>query len=355
MNARQLFVLSDEGITKIGTGAWTLFFAVAGAIVFAIVMTTAFPEVTVLPTAIAIILVLLPVINEFRHRRLEGLLRLPRPDLLAREGEASIPWESLFSMSIEGKTLRYEVGRKKHAMAIEASDIPSLSAKAASTMGARFSLRPERRLLSGPVKFIVLALSLFALTQAVLVAASVAPFLPGEEARYSVIVNSMRASDNGISIAGEFGMILLNNIQVALMSLVPGFGFLVLSASSYNTGRVIQVLALQDGVSPSYLVSFLYALPHSWVEELCYPLASALGLYAVMGWWRMTYKEFSVWWKRERLSLGFVVIAGMLTVAAALEVAEPQVGSYALYLWGPVLLGGAYIFARFRSRLTEML
>ena len=268
---------------------------------------------------------------------------------------ASIPWESVSFMSIKGRTLRYEDGRKRHTMAIEASDVPSLSAKAASTLGAKFSLLPERKMFSGPAKFLILTLSLFVLTQVVLIAASVTPFLPGEEARYSVVVNSTRASLSGVPIVEEFGMIFLNNVQVALLSLVPVFGFFTLSASSYNTGRLIQVIALQDGVSPSYLLSFLYLLPHSWVEELCYPLAGALGLYALLEWRRMTYKEFSVWWKRERLSLGFAAIAGMLAVAAALEVAEPQMGPYALYLWGPVLLGGTYLFVRFKSRLNEIL
>ena len=354
MDARQLFVLGDEGITSIGTGTWILFLAAIGAFVFVVAMTTSFSDVVVLPTAIALILILLPIVNEFRHRRLASLLRLPRASLLTSEGKASIPWESVSFMSIKGKTLTYEVGGKRCTMAIEASDIPSLSAKAASTLGARFVLLPERRMLSGPTKFLILTLSLFVLTQALLIAASVTPFLPGEEARYSVAVNSTRASISGVPIVEEFGIIFFNNVQVALLSLVPGLGLLTLSASSYNTGRVIQVIALQDGVSPSYLLSFLYMLPHSWVEELCYPLAGALGFYALLEWRRITYKEFSVWWKRERLSLGFAVIAGTLAFAAALEVAEPQLGSYALYLWGPVLVG-AYLFIKFRSRLNEIL
>jgi hypothetical protein len=355
MDATQLFVLDDEGVMNIGSGTWMLFLAVVGAFVFAVAMATAFPDLIVLPTAIALVLILMPLINEFRHRRLESLLHLPRADLLTSKGKAPIPWESVSSMSIKGKTLRYEVGWKRYTMAIEASDIPSLNAKAASTLGARFSLLPEKRMLSNPMKFLILALSLFVLTQVVLVAASVTPFLPGEEARYSVVLNSTRASISGVPITEEFGLIFLNNVQVALLSLVPGFGFLALSASSYNTGRVIQVIALQDGVSPSYLLSFLYLLPHSWVEELCYPLAGALGVYGLLEWRRMTYKEFSVWWKRERLSLGFAVIAVMLAVAAALEVAEPQMGPFALYLWAPVLLGGAYLFVRFRSSLDEIL
>lgn len=355
MDLRRLFVLGDEGITSIGAGTWVVYLLIAVVIVYIAAMADFFPDAVSFPTVIALVLILLPIANEFRHRRLEGLLRLPRVDLLRRKGTASTTWESISAMSIKGKTLTYEAGWERRKMAIEESDIPSLSAKAASTLGAKFRVLPERRMFSGSMKFLILALSLFILAQIVLIAASVTPFFPGEEARYSVVVNSTRTSISGAPIMAQFGMIFLNNVQVALLSFVPGYGFLLLSFASYNTGRVIQVIALQDGVSPSYVLAVLFALPHSWVEEICYPLAEALGIYALLEWRRMTYKDFSVWWKRERLSLGFAAVAGLLAIAATLEVLEPQMGLYALYLWAPVLLGGAYLFSKFRSRLSQVL
>ena len=355
MDANRLFVFSDEGVTSIGAATWAPYVLAVGVIVLVVAIAAFFPAVAALPTAIAAVLVLVPIANKLRHRRLESLLHLPRADLLAKRGAASTPWESISFMSVKGKTLRMEAGGKGHTLAIEASDVPALSAKVASTLGAKFDVLPERKLLSGTMKFLILALSLFVLTQVVLVAASVAPFFPGEEARYTVVVNSTRASFSGAPIVVQFGQIFLNNVQVALLSLVPGYGSLLLTLASYNTGRVIQVIALQDAVSPPYVLAVLYVLPHSWVEEMSYPLADALGIYALLEWRRMTYKDFSIWWKRERLSLGFAAIAGMLAVAATLEVAEPQMGFFALFLWVPVFLVGAYILGRLRPRLNEIL
>jgi len=355
MDLTKLFVLDEDGVTSIGTAVWADFALVVGVIAFLAAMVIAFPDIPLIPAVIALSLLLLPVANKLRHVRLKKLLSLPRTDLLRRRGVSTTPWESLSAMRIKGKTLKYEVGWKQQTMAIERADVPALSAKAAHALGAKFSLQPERKALSNHMKFVILALSLFVATQIILIAASVAPFFPGEQAHYIVVVNSTRASINGTTPLTQFGIIYANNVQVTLMSLVPGYGLILLSFASYNTGRAIQVIAFQNGVSPSDVLLVLYLLPHSWVEEVCYPLADALGLYALIEWRRMSFRDFSVWWRRDRLTLGFGMIAGLLALAAVLEVTEPSAGQFVLFLWAPVFLAAAYLYTRFWPRLENIL
>jgi len=355
MDATNLYILDESGVTSVGSAIWIVYLLLIGVIAFvtAVAIATSYPSF--LPASVALFLVLLPVANKLRHTRLRKLLFIPRSDLLTKRGISTTPWESLSAMSIKGKTLKYEVGWKQRTMAIERSDVPALSAKAAHSLGAKFSQAPEKRAIPNHLKFAILALSLFAVTQVILIAASVTPFFPGEQARYTTLVNSTRTSFSGAPAISQFGMIFTNNVQVTLLSLLPGYGFIVLSAASYNTGRVIQVIAFQDGYSPSVILASLYLLPHSWVEEICYPLAEALGLYALIEWRKMTFKDYSVWWRRDRLTLGFAVIAGLLAVAATLEVTEPSLGSFALFLWAPVLLAAAYLYTRFWPRLDDIL
>jgi len=355
LDGRNVFVIGDGGVTRVGAGPWIYYLPIIGLVAVAQLLGIVFPDVRPIPVSLALILACFPIVNKLRHRWTNGRLALSKDELQASKGAAFVSWEALSFMSIEVRTLRYGFGKDRYTMAIESADVPSVSAKAAATLGARFRLMPGKRRLSGPVKFLILTLLLFVITQLILIFASVTPFYPGEEARYSLLVNSTEGSFTGAPIVNQFGLIFFNNIQVALFSAIPGLGMVTLSAASYNTGRAIQVIAMQNGVSPYYFLTVLYLLPHSWVEELSYPLAGALTFYGILEWRRTSYKEFSVWWKRDRFSVGFGVIALILAVAAVLEVSEPPLEGYALFLWGPVLIGGGYLYSRFRGRLKEFL
>jgi uncharacterized membrane protein SpoIIM required for sporulation len=359
MDARNLYLIGDDGIARVGTGFYFQLVPVSLAIGLAAAVVTLIEFGSTIALAVAFTLVLLPVSAEGRHRRLSKLLLIPHKELVSRRGVVLTPWSSVERAELSGRTLRLEADGRRVTMTLGKTDAGILAARALRKVGARFVALPSdgRRWLTPAAKFALFALGLFVLTQAITIGASLAPFFPGEASHYSGLYNSTEQGLSGISVVQLWGAIFFNNVQIALASLVPGFGFLTLSLSSYNTGRVIQVAAAHFSISASKFLFVLYILPHSWVEEASYPLAGALGIYAWSQWRRQSYAEFSNWRTRAstKLSLGFALIALILALAAALEVTEPYLGVEALLLWGPLLLGGAYAYSRFRHRFAESL
>ncbi len=359
MDTKDVYLIDDDGLVRVWSLARLVVLPVLFAVGLAELISTFFASISPTTLGIALVLVIAPIFGEYRNRRLSRLFSLPRWELLLRKGAVSTPWSNINQMTVKGRTLSFTTAKRWTTIRLDKSDIPPLSGKASAMLGPRFVVIPDntRLRLSPQRKFLLLTLALFALGQVILVWASVSPFFTGEQEHYSTIYSSMQQSLRTASIVQQFGAIFFNNVQVASIGLIPGIGPLELSVASYNTGRVIQVIATQNTVSPSYLLFVLFALPHSWIEELSYPLAEALGLYAVLEWRRQSYTEFSNWRTRAstKISLGFVIIALVLATAALLEVTEPHLGYAGLLLWGPVLIGGAYAYIRFKSRIAAAL
>jgi hypothetical protein len=357
MHIENLYVIDDQDLLKVGTrfSLTVLPFIIGAVLALIVVITLGFGSWDSM--SVAMILILLPVFGTYRALRLRKLVSLPRETLLSTKKVQQIPWSSIQNMIVKGKTLTFKLAHNWTSVTIDKSDVERLSAKASATLGPAFASIPEVPSQFSPARrFLLLTLGLFVLTQALTIGASLAPFFAGEQDRYLSLYNTVRQSVGTASIFQQWAAIYFNNVQIALASFVPGFGFLTLGLSSYNTGRVIQAAAIYFNLTPTTFLVNLYLFPHSWVEELSYPLAGALGLYALT-WRKQSYAEFSNWKTRAstKVSFAFAVVAIVLAIAALLEVTEPHLGLAALLLWGPVVVVGVYFYSRFKSKLVVAL
>jgi hypothetical protein len=304
------------------------------------------------------------VYEGFTLRRLRPLIALPPSELLSRfRSPEIIPWSRISTGSFEGNLLRFKVpGRKPGTvhLNLERDSRERTLDLFKQGMGERLTMKHRGRLALWLASLPSMTVLLLALGVGLSVAASVLPFFPGEQAHYAALLASAKAQLSGASPFGSFVLIFLNNVQIALSSAIPGLGQVVYFISSYNTGRVLQVIAIQDNASPSSLVLSLFALPHTWVEEFSYAVAGGLLLQAslrtfYLGSATPLSEQLLDWTRRPsvQLALGFAKVAGMLVAAAFLETIEPYLGVGALLLWVPVL-GFAVWYLRGRLRQDKL-
>jgi hypothetical protein len=362
MDTSNLYLIGDEGILKIGT----MFPLVAVSIILGAAVGLLVQIFTDFGNwvAISVVLTLLvaPIICAFRARRLSTLTSLSHQELSMKQGVRTIPWSSIQSMRIKGKRLSFRTVSGWFSATIDRADASRLGQKAASMLGGNFAEVSEDPPRFSPItKFFLLTAAIFILTEGITIAASLTPFFAGEQGRYTSFYNNVE-SGLGTTLYQQWITIFLNNVEVALTSFVPAYGSIILGFASYNTGRIVQVIAihysttLHYNVSPSAILVALYILPHSWVEEVSYPLAGALGFY-MFTWRHQSYAEFSSWKTRAstKVAMGFVFIALILAFAALLEVVEGALQIGALLLWVPVVLGSIYAYLRFKPQLAAYL
>jgi hypothetical protein len=353
MTTSNLYLVEDDGLLKVGT----MFPLVAAPVIIGVALGLIIVSLTGLGTWVAdsviLALVFAPIFAEYRARRLSNL---NREDLASREGAKNIPWSSIEHMRIKGRTLTFRSNGLWTSATIETSDAARLGQKASSMLGGNFIAIPEEPPRFSPAaRFFLLAGVIFIISEGITFAAALTPFFTGEQQHYANLYNSMEAG-LGPTIFQQWGAIFLNNVEVALTGSVPGIGSLFLGFASYNTGRVAQIVAINNGYPPYLLLALLFILPHAWVEEVSYPLAGALGFY-MFSWRRQSYAEFSNWHTRAstKVALGFASIALLLAIAATLEVSEPGLGLGALVLWVPVTAAAVYAYLKFRSRISAAL
>jgi hypothetical protein len=356
MDTSNLYLIGDEGVLKVGT----MFPLVAVPIILGavlgllVVIFSDFGNWVAMSVVLALIIG--PIVGAFRARRLANLVKLGRQELASMPGVRNIPWSSIQYMRIKGRQLSFRTVSGWFSTTIDTTDADRLGQKASSVLGSNSTMAPEEPPRFSPtMKFFLIAAAIFLITEAITFAASLTPYFAGEQARYTNLYNSTEAS-LGPTIFQQWSEIFLNNVQVALASFVPAFGSLVLSLSSYNTGRIVQAAAAHYSVSPATFLELLFILPHTWVEEVSYPLAGALGFY-MFTWRHQSYAEFSNWRTRAstKVTLGFASVAFILAIAAALEVSEPDLGLGALLLWVPVLIGAFYALMKLRPRIAAAL
>ena len=224
--------------------------------------------------------------------------------------------------------------------------------KTLDSWGVRYTQRPPR-LPPILTRFWTLVLLLFIVGQATLILAAVLPFFPGEEQTYITILNNTRSSIAGATFIGEFQAIFFNNLQVALGGAIPFFGALTYGIANYNTGRVVQAIALtnQPQVQPYAVLVSLYILPHTWVEESAYPIATMAGIFALTKWRSSSPTEFARWLNRgsAKLILALLGAAAILVAAGLIETLTTYIGYDAIALWVPMFIL-AYSWSRFRRR-----
>jgi uncharacterized membrane protein SpoIIM required for sporulation len=344
INRKKVYFAHEYGILRVdGTSSPLLLASLVGFI-------GAFAAIAVLNLdsfiAIGIVLVLLaaPIADEARYRELKKLVASSPDEVRERKG-VLFDWPSIESATLTGNKLRFKSsGRPAETFRIDPPDLPRTGETLAARLGPRMTQKGGSRVRSFITSYSVMFVSLFLLSQAFLLFATLTPFFRGEEATYVSLVNSQKQTLQGASPVQELAAIFMNNIQVALISFVPFLGTFTLSVSSYNTGRALQIIAAQINppLSTSGALAVLYILPHTWVEEIGYPLAGALGYYVLTHWNTVSFTDLSNRWRRgsTKFVLSFGGIALILAFAATLEVIEPSLGVNALLLWLPVLAVG---------------
>jgi uncharacterized membrane protein SpoIIM required for sporulation len=226
--------------------------------------------------------------------------------------------------------------RRKMSVTFDRNDGPLVERSLAS-WGVRYSPKSPR-LPQALTQLSTLALTLFLVSQFILISAAVLPFFPGEEQMYNTILNNTRSQVAGATFMEAFKAIFVNNLQVAWGGILPVLGQLSFGLASYNTGRVIQVIAISDHYPPSVVLVSLYLLPHTWVEESAYPIATAAGLLAVTKWRSVSPNEFTrrVNWGSWKLVFAMGGVTLILIAAGLIETAGLYLGIGEVLLWIPV-------------------
>jgi uncharacterized membrane protein SpoIIM required for sporulation len=160
--------------------------------------------------------------------------------------------------------------------------------------------------------------------------------------------NSVQSSLQTTNLVGRALLIFGNNVKIALMDMVPVWGAILFSISTYTTSRTIEAIAyLQPStvahLPPQVLITLLFLFPHSWLELPAYAIAFTESIY-------ITYSIFTHNFTNElrRVAAVLVFVVFLLFIAALFESAEITYPSYALALWAPAvfLIIITYIFLR---------
>jgi len=278
------------------------------------------------------------IYDELRWRGFRGLEGYsPSSSQTGRESWF-VPWHSLRMADWNGRTLWFTSlnPQRRVSITFDRNDAPLVERSLAS-WGVRYSLRPPKlpRILS---RFSTLALILFVVSQLILILAAVLPFFPGEAQMYNTILNNTKSQVTNATFIQAFKAIYANNIQVAWGGMLPVLGQLSFGLASYNTGRVIQAIAISDHYPPSVVLVSLYLLPHTWVEESAYPIATVAGLMAITRWRSVSPSEFThrTNWGSWRLAFAMGGVALILLAAGLIETAGLYLGFGELLLWIPV-------------------
>ncbi len=177
----------------------------------------------------------------------------------------------------------------------------------------------------------------FLIELVVFVATVSVPFLSGERQSYSESAKQIANQLIGVSPFGQVVEIFGNNVKVALIEFIPGFGAFFFSASIYETARITQAIALNMNFPAQILLVILFLLPHSWIELPAYAISTTEGiflLYSAIRW--LTRREPD----RMRMELGqlllsIILVIVTLGVAAIFEVSEVQLGLTGFAMWAP--------------------
>ena len=261
-----------------------------------------------------------------------------------------VPWPSIHMADWNGRTLWFASTnpRRKLSITLDRSDALFVE-RTLDSWGVRYSWRSPK-LPPALTRFSTLVLLLFIAGQVILILAATLPFFPGEEQAYATILNNTQSQIAGTTFIGEFRAILLNNIQVALGGAIPFLGTFTYGVASYNTGRVVQAIAITHQPSPvppyAILVS-LYLLPHTWVEEFAYPIATIAGVFALTKWRSVSPRDFSRTLNRgsTKFVLALAGSVAVLAVAGLLEVLATYLKDGVILLWVP-LAALYYLVAR---------
>jgi len=165
---------------------------------------------------------------------------------------------------------------------------------------------------------------------AMFMAAIVMPVDPN--LRQQLVVQGQSTLPSANTSAGALvGLILANNLRVALLEMIPIVGFALLPTSILVSGIIIQGFAASNSVPPA-LVAFSYLLlPFTFFELLAYAIALVSGTMVIAAWRGKRLRR-----EARVFALEIVIVAIVLVIAATMEtvsIINPLVG---VLLWIPV-------------------
>ncbi|QQG48209.1 MAG: stage II sporulation protein M [archaeon] len=290
-----------------------------------------------------------PAYEEFKWRGMERLGKLPIEELARRRGSVFVAWAEVDKARLRGRTVFVTSRRLRQRLSatFDEADVQLINQGLASRLGGKLRVDSPRRALAIFSNFPALVGVLFAANVAVLFLAAGLPFFAGEEQAYTATLGTISQTAS-LPLIQEFQAIFLNNTKVVLISGIPGLGLFSLLFSSYNTGRILQVIAIQGHITGWAATLFLFLFPHTWVEELCYPIATAAGLYYVSNRNPLPIAALGTRLARRSVRMSFAMLGAvfLLVVAGVLEVIEPPLGLGALVLWLPVGVGAFFFVQR---------
>ena len=163
------------------------------------------------------------------------------------------------------------------------------------------------------------------------------PFFSGEQQSYSESAKQIESKLSGATPLGQVVEIFGNNMKVALIEFIPGFGAFFFSASIYQTARILQAISLDMNFPAQVLLVILFLLPHSWLELPAYAISTSEGIFLLYSAarWLATREPDRMRMEMGQLILSIILVIVTLGVAAIFEVSEVQLGLTGLAMWAP--------------------
>lgn len=181
---------------------------------------------------------------------------------------------------------------------------------------------------------------LFLIELAILGIVAAIPFFPGEYAAYTQTENGISGGLSHNPMI-QYAQIFTNNAAIAVGEMIPAFGVLLYGIGTYNTARILEIIAVQHSISAPYLYLSLISLPHSLIELSAYALAAAEGIYIAQSIGgligsRVPGSDIKREAKFAMLTLFFSM--AILAIADVFEVSEGVLGAYAAIDYVPYAL-----------------
>lgn len=154
----------------------------------------------------------------------------------------------------------------------------------------------------------------------------------GASLRQQLVAGGQGSLPSHNTTAGSLvGLIVANNLRVALLEMIPLMGFLLLPLSIFASGVIIQGFAISSAVPPT-LAAFSYLLlPFTYVELSAYAVAFVSGTMLIVAWLKKRlHREARVF------MLEIVAVAILVVLAATMETITISNAIAGLLLWVPL-------------------
>ena len=108
--------------------------------------------------------------------------------------------------------------------------------------------------------------------------------------------------------------IFSNNIRIALLMLIPGFGLILAPYVLYNTGLVFSATGLANNVSGITLLLTTTILPFFWLEFAAYAASVTQNLYLISA-----IKSKKLRYELRNLAFTIIIVTALLLLGAWIE------------------------------------